>query len=419
MLEIYIAEISALIAALTLEQELLLCSGAFLSLALALIRVRNRRIDKLGAVGQTVQESLNLDAVKVQQEITADLTSETTQIAEINFSQGLVKSKSYLLSRLTSWLSSNQNINESSALTLEEILISADLGVKTSQKVVANVLAQAKLKKNNDLKTLLKNELIKILSSELSPEIDLALHKPTIILIVGVNGVGKTTTIAKISRLLKAQNKKILVAAADTFRAAAVQQLNHWANRIGVEIEYKEGENIKPATIVFDAIVRLKKDNHDVLIIDTAGRLHNRVNLMNELEAIKKNIQKEFPEAPHEVLLVLDGSSGQNALQQAIEFNQRTPLTGIIITKLDGTSKGGIVVAIKDELGVPIRYVGLGEGEFDLKVFDPVDFVDAILGDESESLALGIEEPQSELSTEDVNIERRVVRKRKESNGQH
>jgi len=176
--------------------------------------------------------------------------------------------------------------------------------------------------------------------------------------------------------------KKVLVSAADTFRAAAVEQLKHWADKIEIDIEYKLGENIKPATVVYDTIARLKKEKQDVLIIDTAGRLHNRVNLMNELESIKKIIQKDFPGAPHETILVLDGSSGQNALQQAREFNQRVDISGLIITKLDGTSKGGIVVAIKDELNVPIEYVGLGEGELDLKEFDAREYVDAIFGDE-------------------------------------
>jgi fused signal recognition particle receptor len=412
MLEAFIAEASAFLLSLTLEQELLLSSAAFLSFALGLLRLRRKPSDK------TKEASAGL--------ISAEIKEKEVIAQDANFSKGLVHSRGFLISRLTSWINSNKNLDQKNSTLLEEILISADLGVAASQRIVGNVLANSKSNQVSDLMSLLKSELIQILSSDKSPEINLANHSPMIILIVGVNGAGKTTTIAKISKLFKQEGKRVLVAAADTFRAAAVGQLSHWANRIGVDIEYTEGENIKPGTIVYDAITRLKKEKQDVLIIDTAGRLHNRVNLMNELEGIKKSIQREFPEAPHETLLVLDGSSGQNALMQAREFNERSPLTGIVITKLDGTSKGGIVVAIRDELKIDIRYIGLGEGEDDLILFDAKEFTNALLGEQDLSIEdsgvradtpLNSEELNTDLVTENTVTERKVVRKRKEING--
>lgn len=408
MLETFLAEFSAFLLSITLEQELLLSLAGFLSMALALLRFR-RKPRKIDAEIKT--DDLELE-------------SPESQVETEDFSKGLTQSRGFLISKLTAWLSNNKTLNENNYTLLEEVLISADLGVQTSQKIVKNVLMQANalqasLHSSSELMSLLKNELIKILTSDKSPEIDLSKNQPTIILIVGVNGAGKTTTIAKISKIFKTKGKKVLVAAADTFRAAAVGQLNHWAERIGVDIEYKEGENIKPATIVFDAISRLKIEKQDVLIIDTAGRLHNRVNLMNELESIKKSIQREFPDAPHETLLVLDGSSGQNALQQAREFNERAPLTGIVITKLDGTSKGGIVVAIRDELNLDVRFIGLGEKEDDLIVFDANNFVNALLG-ESEITVDSVETKTDNVEAqtpEPVVSERKVTRKRKEING--
>ena len=399
-------EISALpyLSFLSEEQRVYLLSAITLLLCLILLRLNKpKQLDKK----QKIEE-------KDSDENRKNELPSIKPTEESNFDKGLLRSRGFLLDRLAEWFSA-KSINEQSALALEEILISADLGVKTSQKIISNVIKIATENKDLDLKYALKSELIKILSDTKSAEIVLDLHNPLIILIVGVNGVGKTTTIAKLARIFKESGNKVLVAAADTFRAAAVEQLKYWADKVGVDIEYKVGENIKPSTIVFDALARIKNEKHNVLIIDTAGRLHNRVNLMNELEAVRKIIEKDHPGAPHETILVLDGSSGQNALQQAREFNLRGPLTGVIITKLDGTPKGGIVVAIKDELQVPIRYIGLGEGEKDLKIFDPKDFVEALLGeDDLKNISLKkIDGQKTEMHPIEPDTNRQVVRARR------
>ena len=418
---------------LPIEQFILICSALALVLQLLLLRSERKRLSSftdtsLGTSADIFEPSKEKSKYVADEDQDVVIHKEVKEkpVSSVSYQAGLKASRGSILSRVSNWFGSNKTINKDNARELEDILISSDLGVQTSKKIIENVLEN--FKPEDDIRESIKTNLVTILSGSKPAEIILDKQIPLIVLIVGVNGAGKTTTIAKLSKKFKTEGRKVLVAAADTFRAAAVEQLKHWADKIGIDIEYKIGENIKPATIVFDAVSRLKKEGHDILIVDTAGRLHNRVNLMNELESINKIINKDFPGAPHETILVLDGSSGQNALQQAREFHQKVDLSGIIITKLDGTSKGGIVVAIKDELNVPIRYVGLGEGELDLKVFKPKEYVDAIFGDselkiDSSYQAKSTEEESSiqketaqkelEAPVTETPTKRRVVRRRK------
>jgi fused signal recognition particle receptor len=298
--------------------------------------------------------------------------------------QSLAKTRNSFLGKLSALFLGKETEQAKIYEQLEELLITSDLGVKTTQKLIEEVkleqngssnLSEASLKKS------LKDSIEKILLSETDPEIipEKKDGKPLILMVVGVNGAGKTTTIGKLSWQFRAQGKKVLVAACDTFRAAAVEQLTVWAERSGVEV-VSGAENSKPSTIAYQAVHKAQDEGFDVLIIDTAGRLHTRVNLMNELENVVKLIEREQPGAPHETVLVVDGSTGQNALQQAREFNEKAKLSGIIITKLDGTSKGGVVVAIKNELGVPIRYIGTGEAVADLKLFSAEEFAEGLVG---------------------------------------
>jgi fused signal recognition particle receptor len=263
---------------------------------------------------------------------------------------------------------------------LEELLITSDLGVKTTALLLSRLRSsEVDFQDASELKRTLHREIRQILESEQAPEI-VPMKKgenPLVIAVVGVNGVGKTTTIGKLAWQFGAQGAKVLIAAGDTFRAAAEQQLRIWAERAGAEI-VTGADNAKPSTVVFEALQRASRERFDVVLIDTAGRLHTRVNLMNELQKIIQLIGREIPGAPHETILVVDASTGQNALQQAVDFNACAPLSGIVITKLDGTPKGGIVVAIKNEIDVPIRYVGIGEQATDLKLFSAEEFTDAL-----------------------------------------
>jgi fused signal recognition particle receptor len=257
--------------------------------------------------------------------------------------------------------------------TLEEILIGADVGVAAAQEIVANVSASAR--PNQSLRTLVEDEILRILDAP-APKGDSG-TRPQVVLIVGVNGTGKTTTVGKLANQLKREGKKPLICAADTFRAAAVDQLQVWADRAGVDlVRAKEGSD--PAAVVFDALTAGKSRGRDVVLVDTAGRLHTRTNLMNELEKIRRVASREVPGAPHDVFLVLDATVGQNGLAQAREFTNVAGVTGIVLTKLDGTAKGGIAVAIAHDLKLPIRYVGVGEAIDDLLPFAPKEYVDAL-----------------------------------------
>ncbi|HOB20453.1 MAG TPA: signal recognition particle-docking protein FtsY [Candidatus Atribacteria bacterium] len=292
--------------------------------------------------------------------------------------EGLAKTRSNIMSRVDELINYYKEIDDEFFDDLEETLIISDMGVRTANDIIESLKKQVREDKIGDaarIKNMLKEKIAHILSEGSK---GFELNSPAVILVVGVNGVGKTTTIGKLASLLKAEEKRVIVAAADTFRAAAAEQLEIWCNRAGVPlIRHMEGAD--PGAVVFDAIQAAKSRKMDVLICDTAGRLHNKKNLMNELDKINRIIDREMPEASKEVLLVIDATTGQNAISQATEFNEVVGITGIVLTKLDGTAKGGIAVAIKAQLDLPIYFVGVGEQMDDLQPFDPKSFSDALL----------------------------------------
>jgi fused signal recognition particle receptor len=291
---------------------------------------------------------------------------------------GLAKTRNGLTDKISDMLNLYVSIDEDLFEELEEILITSDIGVETSLDIIERVrkkIKENKIKDPKEVKSCLKQVLSEMLSTEETELIDK--KSPSIILVVGVNGVGKTTSIGKIAAKLKKQNNKVLLAAGDTFRAAAIDQLEVWSNRAGVDIiRHQEGSD--PAAVVFDAIQAAKARKVDVLICDTAGRLHNKKNLMDELNKINRVIDREFSEASRQTLLVLDATTGQNAVQQAKQFMEVCPINGIILTKLDGTAKGGIVVSIKNQLNIPVKLIGVGEGIDDLQDFNAQEFVEAL-----------------------------------------
>ena len=292
---------------------------------------------------------------------------------------GLGKTRDNINEKMNNVFSSFRKVDEELLEELEEILIMSDIGVDTSVEIISRLRDRIKKEKTQDeegVKKALKEEMQKILD-----EVDNSLNlntTPSVILVVGVNGVGKTTTIGKIANKLRLEGKKVVVAAADTFRAAAVEQLEIWANRAGVEIVKKE-EGVDPASVVFDAIKRVKETNADVLICDTAGRLHNKKYLMDELLKINKVILKELPESSKETLMVIDGTTGQNAIEQVKAFKETVDLTGLVLTKLDGTAKGGVVIGIVNENKIPVKFIGVGEKIDDMEIFDSEDFVNVII----------------------------------------
>lgn len=295
--------------------------------------------------------------------------------------QGLSKTRDAVSSSIDNLLNGKATIDDDLYDELEEILISADVGVETTVNIIDklrdyiadNHIRDPKLIKEN-LINILKNQLI---SQNTNNDLNFEEGKPLVILVIGVNGVGKTTTIGKLAHNIKKEGKTVTLAAADTFRAAAIQQLQEWADRADVElISHQEGAD--PASVVFDAISSNKSKNRGCLIIDTAGRLHNKKNLMNELEKINRIIDKQYPEASRETLLVLDATTGQNAIYQAKEFNKVTDISGIVITKMDGTAKGGVVFPLQVEHKIPVKYIGIGEGLENLEKFNPEKFVEAM-----------------------------------------
>ncbi len=290
---------------------------------------------------------------------------------------GLLKTKESVMGTVDQVLSVFVEIDEDLFEDLEDSLIAADVGVYTAEEIINKLREKVKLKRITNADGV-RNAIKDIMSEMLQGENTLNISTPlSIILVIGVNGVGKTTSIAKIANLLKNDGKKVILGAADTFRAAAIDQLDVWAKRVGVPIiKHKEGSD--PAAVVFDTIAAAKARNCDVIICDTAGRLHNKKNLMNELSKIFKVINRELPESDKEVLLVLDGTTGQNALSQTKEFKESANITGIVLTKMDGTAKGGIVFAIKKEYNVPVKFIGIGEKMDDLQEFNPEDFAKAI-----------------------------------------
>ncbi|MDD3365206.1 MAG: signal recognition particle-docking protein FtsY [Syntrophomonas sp.] len=292
---------------------------------------------------------------------------------------GLSKTRKNLGDKIDSLVKSTKKLDDEFFEELEDILIQADVGMNTSLELVSNIKTAAKKQKVNDpaeVTQLIQNEIAKLLGANPSP-LNVSAEKPTIILVVGVNGAGKTTTIAKLAHRYKNENLKVVLAAGDTFRAAAIDQLQIWADRVGVElIKHQEGSD--PGAVVYDAVSAARARQADVLIIDTAGRLQNKTNLMKEIGKVRKVIEREIPSAPHEVLLVLDATTGQNAISQARIFGEATGVTGIVLTKLDGTAKGGIVIAVVKELDIPVKLVGIGESLEDLRDFSPEIFAQAL-----------------------------------------
>ncbi|GAB6182905.1 signal recognition particle-docking protein FtsY [Thermodesulfovibrio hydrogeniphilus] len=289
----------------------------------------------------------------------------------------LTKTKQSIVEKIEAIIPVGKKIDETTIEELEEILISADVGAKSTEDIIETLKKKVKegsIKDSTDLKGALKEELTKLLEGDTNLNLS---KKPSIILVVGVNGVGKTTTIGKLGYKFISEGKSVVFAAADTFRAAAIEQLEIWAKKTGADI-IKHRSGADPAAVAFDACEFAKAKNKDIVIIDTAGRLHTKTPLMEELKKVNRVVQKSISDAPHETLLVLDSTTGQNAIRQAIFFNEAVNLTGVVVTKLDGTAKGGVVFAIKKEIGAPIKLIGIGEGVEDLKEFNARDFVDAL-----------------------------------------
>ena len=299
--------------------------------------------------------------------------------------KGLEKTKKSIFSKITRAIMGKSSIDDEVLDNLEEILISSDVGVETTLKIIDKVqlrVSKDKVMGADELNSILKEEISSLLDEgdHLIDDFSKYEREPYVIMVVGVNGVGKTTTIGKLANRFKLADKKVVLGAADTFRAAAVDQLIIWSERVGVPI-VQQGMGADPASVAFDTLESAKSQNADVVIIDTAGRLHNKVNLMNELTKIKRVMSKIIPGAPHEILLVLDGSTGQNAFEQAKQFEQATEINALAVTKLDGTAKGGVVIGISDQMKIPVKYIGVGEGIEDLKIFDKNQFVDSLFGE--------------------------------------
>jgi fused signal recognition particle receptor len=297
--------------------------------------------------------------------------------------KGLEKSKTSFFSKLTKAIAGKSKVDDEVLDNLEEILVSSDVGVETTLKVITRIeerVAENKYLGTDELNQILREEIAGLLSETNSGEATEFVipiqTKPYVLMVVGVNGVGKTTTIGKLSYQFKKQGYKVVLGAADTFRAAAIDQLQIWADRVGVPL-VKQQMGSDPASVAFDTLQSAVAQDADIVIIDTAGRLHNKVNLMNELTKVKRVMQKVVGEAPHDVLLVLDGSTGQNAFEQAKQFTAATEVTALAVTKLDGTAKGGVVIGISDQFRIPVKYIGVGEGIEDLQVFNKYEFVDS------------------------------------------
>ena len=303
--------------------------------------------------------------------------------------EGLAKTKESFVSKIARAVIGKSRVDDEVLDNLEEILITSDVGVETTLKIIKKIqarVARDKVLNTNEIQLILKEEITSLLADNPSKgyndeqNIVLDNQKPYVIMVVGVNGVGKTTTIGKLAYQFKQAGKKVVLGAADTFRAAAVDQLIIWSERVGVPI-VQQGMNADPASVAFDTLQSAKSQGADVVIIDTAGRLHNKINLMNELSKIKKVMEKVIPGAPHEILLVIDGSTGQNAFEQAKQFSQATEINALAVTKLDGTAKGGVIIGISDQMKIPVKYIGMGEKMEDLQLFDRTLFVDSLFSE--------------------------------------
>ena len=326
-----------------------------------------------------VEEEIAPQEVEVQVQVEEEKEKKPGFFAKLV--QGLTKTRNNILDGVDNVLKSFTKIDEELYEELEEALIMADIGVATTMEIMEELQAKVKENKTKDPAEL-KEMIVTIITEKISQgdhTLNIVKGTPTVILVIGVNGVGKTTTIGKLANQIKKQNNKVLIAAADTFRAAAIEQLEIWGERSGVDV-IKHYEGADPAAVIYDALQAAKARKTDVLICDTAGRLHNKANLMKELEKIFKVINREYPEANKEVLLVLDATTGQNAIQQVKQFKEVADITGIVLTKLDGTAKGGIVIGIHSTMGIPVKFVGVGEGIDDLQAFNPEEFSKALFG---------------------------------------
>lgn len=303
--------------------------------------------------------------------------------------KGLEKTKQSVFTKISRAIAGKSTVDDEVLDNLEEVLVTSDVGVKTTLKIIERIeerVSRNKYMNVSELNAILKNEIAELLSdAEGGDGEDFSIPEtdgPYVIMVVGVNGVGKTTTIGKLAHQFNARGKKVVLGAADTFRAAAVDQLCIWGERTGVPV-VKQGMGSDPASVAYDTLESAVSQNADVVLIDTAGRLHNKVNLMNELTKIRRVMQKILPNAPHDVMLVLDGSTGQNAVEQARQFTKATEVSSLALTKIDGTAKGGVVIGISDEFQIPVRYIGVGEGIDDLQVFNKYEFVDSLFGSAS------------------------------------
>lgn len=301
--------------------------------------------------------------------------------------KGLSKTKENVFSKITRAIAGKKKVDDEVLDNLEEVLITSDVGVDTTLKIISRIedrVARDKYVTTAELTAILREEIASLLTENHTEDQEAFTvpegKKPYVIMVVGVNGVGKTTTIGKLAYQFKKAGKKVYLGAADTFRAAAVEQLVIWGERVGVPV-VKQKMGADPASVAFDTLSSAKANDADVVIIDTAGRLHNKINLMNELTKIKNVMKKVIPDAPHEILLVLDGSTGQNAFEQAKQFTAATEVNALAVTKLDGTAKGGVVIGISDHFRIPVKYIGLGEKMEDLQVFDKKEFVDSLFGE--------------------------------------
>ncbi|MCF8329149.1 MAG: signal recognition particle-docking protein FtsY [Crocinitomicaceae bacterium] len=304
--------------------------------------------------------------------------------------QGLEKTKQSFISKIARAVIGKSRVDDEVLDKLEELLITSDVGVETTLKIIKRIqerVSRDKVLNTEEIQQILKEEISLLLEENPLKEfgaaqsLELESKKPYVIMVVGVNGVGKTTTIGKLAYQFKQANKNVVLGAADTFRAAAVEQLIIWAERVGVPI-VQQGMNADPASVAFDTLQSAKSQDADVVIIDTAGRLHNKINLMNELTKIKKVMEKVVPGAPHEILLVIDGSTGQNAFEQAKQFSLATEINALAVTKLDGTAKGGVVIGISDQMSIPVKYIGVGEKMEDLQLFDRTVFVESLFSED-------------------------------------
>lgn len=331
----------------------------------------------------------DLKEISEEPSIEAAPVEEVVVVDKASIAKGMSKSRSSFLGKLKNIFAGKRTVDLSIIDDLEEALITSDVGAKTTDALLAAVRQEAGSSteiSEETLRQLLKDGVRKELTEVRSDHrLYTPVESPLVVLVVGVNGVGKTTTVAKLATRYQSQGKKVLAVAADTFRAAAVQQLQEWGFRKSFEV-YAGAENAKPAAVVFDGMIAAKEKGVDVVLIDTAGRLHTKSNLMQELEGVRNSIRRHIPDAPHETILVVDGISGQNALMQARDFNASTPLTGLVVTKLDGTPKGGIIVAISQELKIPVMYVGVGEKAEDLLPFSADEFVEGLFAEEGETV---------------------------------